>query len=108
MLSVAVDLRHVVVVVLARVDEARLHGSADSQVEWEIHDARSRGCRKKGCLIGRAVVDYEDIEQRGPLSNSADDGPDRSCLVIRRHYRQQPPGSLFHLGFKRRRGAGVA
>ena len=70
MLAVAVDLDHVVVAVLQRVDEARLHGAADAEVERRRRTrapARSAHC---AVCVGRAVVDDEDVEL-GRLARAA-------------------------------------
>ena len=66
-LAVAVDLRHVVVAVLARIDEAGLDGAADPEVERQRRRSRRpRGCAC-GSLVGRAVIDHDHVELGRPL-----------------------------------------
>ena len=82
MLAVAVHLDHVVVAVLQRVEEARLHGPADPQVERVVQDARTGVLRDPARVVGRPVVDHEHVEVRHVLVDPAHHRSDRRRLVV--------------------------
>ena len=63
-LAVAVDLDHVVVAVLLRVREARLYRAADAEVERETQHPGAGLLGARGGVVGRAVVDHDDVEVR--------------------------------------------
>ena len=81
-LAVAVHLDHVVVAVVERVEEARLHGAADAEVERVAQDARARVLRDALGVVGRAVVDHEHVEGRRVPADGAHDGADGGRLVV--------------------------
>ena len=60
-LSIAVELQRDLVSVSLRVQKARLHRSADAEVEGEVDQQRSVAFRDAARVVGRAVVDDEDV-----------------------------------------------
>ena len=87
MLAVAVHLHGHIIVVQGGIPISRLHGAADAEVEGEADDGGAGGDLAGG-VVGRTIVDDDDIEMRqGPLE-PAHDSADRRAFVERRDDRQ--------------------
>ena len=70
-LPVAVDLDHVVVAVLERELEARLHGAPNAEIKRVAQYARARGHPLAARGVRRPVVDHEDVHVgSGPLDRA--------------------------------------
>ena len=87
-LTVAVDLGGDVVAVSERVLEAGLHRPPDPEVEGVADDRRVCGLGLGRGVVGRAVVDDQDVEARRGALDVAHDLGDHSALVIGGNDRQ--------------------
>ena len=101
-LAVAVDLDGHLVAVLAGVQVAGLHGTADAEVERQRQHRGARRAGARGGRVGRAVVHDQDVEIGGPAVDLRDRPADRAGLVVSRHYREFPG----HLPVRYRRVSG--
>ena len=63
-LAVTVDLGHPLVAVVVGKDEARLHRTADAEVERQPDDLGAGLLGEHRSRVGRPVIDNEDVELR--------------------------------------------
>jgi len=89
MLSVAVDLSHEFVAVVACKKEACLHGAPDAKIERQTDHKRASGKCARGRSVIGAVVDDDDIAWRRTLSHASYDRRDGVCFVIGRDDNQK-------------------
>src|SRR5437867_10123854 len=68
-----------------RVADAGFHGSAVAFVVWMTDDPGAGGCCARDCLVGRTIVDNEDLVPRGDAAQPLDHGRDRLGFVERRN-----------------------
>jgi hypothetical protein len=87
-LTVAVHLGHIVIAVLERIEESRLDGAADAEVEGVVKDLRPSPLRDPARIVGRAVVDHEHVESRRVLADRPHDAPHARRLVVGGHHCQ--------------------
>jgi len=82
-LSIAVELDGDVVTVALCVQESRLHRSTDPEIEREVDEQRAGATRDAGGVVGRAVVDDDDIRGGIAFANAADHRREGRFLVVR-------------------------
>ena len=85
-LSVSIDLGHVVVAVLTGVDEAGLNRSADPEVEGKAKHLSAAPLAQIRRVVGGAVIDHQQIELRSTLAELFHDVCHRRGLVVGRDH----------------------
>ena len=73
MLTVSVDLNHRLVALPLGVKEGSAHRSADADVEGQRHHHGAGLLSQLGRVVGRAVVDHEDVCVWTVLTDFGDD-----------------------------------
>jgi hypothetical protein len=86
-LSVAVDLDGDVVAVQCGVAVAGLHRAANAEVEGQRDDDGGRGDAFGG-VVGRAIIDDEDVVAGQSAGEAVDESVDRSALIERGNDRE--------------------
>ncbi len=89
MLSIAVETDGELVSVLQRVSEPCLHRTADADVERKAEHSRAVRLRDLRGVVGRGIVDDDDVDRGIECSYLADDPSDRARFVPRRHDRDE-------------------
>ena len=90
MLPVAIDLNRRVEAGLKRVAESGLHRAADPEVEGQPDNTSAVLPRNERRVVGRAVVDHEDLDLRVEGFQLVDDVAHRVLLVEGRHDGEGP------------------
>ena len=108
-LAVAVDLGGDVVAVAERVLEAGLHRAPDPGVERMAQDHRAAGLGLGRAVVGRAVVDHDDVEARRLAMDLTHHPADHPLLVVGRDDRElaEVGAVARHLGCEGGSGAGT-
>ena len=88
MLAIAVDLYCHIKTPVAGVEETRLHGTANAEVEWERKYYCSAGRRDNDGVVVGAVIDDRYNEGRLVIGELANDSSNRFALVECRNDRK--------------------
>ena len=81
MLAISVDLNHRLIPLALGVKEGRAHRAANPDIEGERDHYGPGLLSTCGCVVGRTIVDDEDVGVGAVLANLGDDVGDGTLLI---------------------------